>query len=356
MGPLCGQPFGRGLFVRCPSTVRRLSVPRWSTPDPTARTSAGSTDRAGCRGDPRSSGWDRGTPDAIPVVNRGCTGIRICTPLLHNRSPRQSGGQRAAHRVRHRGLPSVGARFAQLGGGCRSIWRGAAGGQLRTARERLIATHCYRGKRDGASLASTHRASTGCPPSPHQSWWLSTRCGGPRRQSISTVSRVSQTPLYDQLRGERLNADVPASHIEVSARETQQQLTPSGPRLVPAGGTVAVAGHGVFSGSQADLTAEGDGSGRHHRRDGAHGGAGCCRRQGAEAGEDGSGMAAPVPAGPAAPMPSEGSVAQQADPSVDTPAVTRASGAGPRRASRQLPAALVRSPVHGRTSQPQRGC
>jgi hypothetical protein len=186
--------------------------------------------------------------------------------------------------------------------------------------------------------------------------WLSPRCGRPRRQSIPTVSRVSQTPLYDQLRGERLNADVPATESEVSACETQQQLTPSGLRLVPAGGTVAGAGHGIFSGSEADLTAEGDCSGRHHRPEGVHGGAGRCRRQGAEVTEDGSGMAAPVPAGPAAPMPSERCVAQQADPSVDIPAVTRASGASPRRASRQLPAALVRSPVHGRTSQPQRGC
>ena len=194
-----------------------------------------------------------------------------------------------------------------------------------------------------------HRTSPG---------WLSPRCGGPRRQSMPTVSRVSQTPLYDQLRGERLNADVPATDIEVSARETQQQLTPSGLRLVPAGGTVAVAGHSVFSGSEADLTAEGDCFGRHHRPDDVHGGAGQqhCRRQGAEVTEDGPGMVAPVPAGPAAPMPSEGSVAQQAGPSVDTPAVTRASGAGPRRAPRQLPAALVRSPVHGRSSQPHRGC
>ena len=165
---------------------------------------------------------------------------------------------------------------------------------------------------------------------------------------------MSQTPLYDQLRGECLNADVVATDTEVSTRETQQ-LTPSGLRLVPAGGTAAGAAPGVFSGSEADLTAEGDASGRHHRRAGVHGGARLCQRQDAEVAEGGAGVAVTVPAGPVAPMPSEGCVAQQADPSVDIPAVTRASDAGPRRASRQLPAALVRSPVHGRPSQPQRG-
>ena len=205
-------------------------------------------------------------------------------------------------------------------------------------------------------MAPTHSASTGCPPSLHSLGWLSTCCGGRRRQSIPTVSRVSQTPLYDQLRGERLNADVPTSHIEVSARETQQQLTPSGLRLVPGGGTVAGAGPGIFSGSEADLAAEGHRCGRHHRHDGVYGDAGRCRRQGAEVAEGGAGGPATVSAGLAEPMPSEGCVARQADPSVDTAAVTRASGAGPRPASQQLPAALVRSPVHVRTSQPQRGC
>jgi hypothetical protein len=173
------------------------------------------------------------------------------------------------------------------------------------------------------------------------------------------VSRVSQTPLYDQLRGERINADVPASDTDVSARQAQHEpLSPSGLRLVAAGGPVAVAVHGVSSGSEADLTAEGDRSGRHHRPDVAsdvEGGAGLCRRQGAEVAEGRSRVAATVPAGPAAPMPSERCVAQQADPAVDTPALTRASGAGQRQQSQQPPPALVRSPVHARNSQHQRG-
>jgi hypothetical protein len=143
------------------------------------------------------------------------------------------------------------------------------------------------------------------------------------------VARVSQTPLYDQLRQERINADIPATDTDVSACEAQQPLAPLGLRLVPAGGPVAVAGHGVSLGSEAELTEEGDRSGRHHRRDGVHGGAGRCRRQGAEVAEDGPGVAATAPAGPAAPMPSEWCVAQQADPAVDTPAMTPASGAGP---------------------------
>lgn len=37
---------------------------------------------------------------------------------------------------------------------------------------------------------------------------------------MPTVSRVSQTPTYDQLRGERINADVPASE-DNSARVDQ---------------------------------------------------------------------------------------------------------------------------------------
>jgi len=40
---------------------------------------------------------------------------------------------------------------------------------------------------------------------------LSTRCGCARRRAAPTVRAVSQTPTYDQLRGERINAEVPPS-------------------------------------------------------------------------------------------------------------------------------------------------
>jgi hypothetical protein len=127
----------------------------------------------------------------------------------------------------------------------------------------------------------------------------------------------------------------------------------------PPTGPVAVAVYGVSSESEADLTPEGDRSGRHHRPDDApdvEAGAGLCRRQGAEVADGRSGVAATVPAGPAAPMPSKRCVAQQADPAVDTPALTRASGADQRQQSQQPPLALVRSPVHARNSEHQRGC
>jgi hypothetical protein len=40
------------------------------------------------------------------------------------------------------------------------------------------------------------------------------------RRVAPTVSRVSQTPTYDQLHGERLNADVPAIEGDSFASET----------------------------------------------------------------------------------------------------------------------------------------
>lgn len=49
--------------------------------------------------------------------------------------------------------------------------------------------------------------------SPHR---LSTRCGCRRRRALHTVRAVSQTPTYDQLRGERINADVPPSEVAPS--------------------------------------------------------------------------------------------------------------------------------------------
>lgn len=114
-GPLCWQPSGRRLLSAVPqpqgaSVSHRGRHPtRQRGPPQEALTGPGVEVILGRRG------WDRGTPDALPVVNRGCTRIRTGTTLLHYRSPRQSGGQRAANRVRHGGLPSLGARFAQSG-------------------------------------------------------------------------------------------------------------------------------------------------------------------------------------------------------------------------------------------------
>lgn len=79
------------------------------------------------------------------------------------------------------------------------------------------------------------------------------------------MSRVSQTPLYDQLRGERINADVvAASDTEVSVPQAQQEPRRF-PRLhlVAAAGSGAVAGRGVSSG----LSVEPECFGRHHRHD-----------------------------------------------------------------------------------------
>lgn len=255
------------------------------------------------------------------------------------------------------GYPACG-KFAQSREGCRSAWRRTNWASSRRWGKGWLLRTVTAGERNCASFAATPIASTGCPPSLHSPQWLSTRCGGRHGQSIPTVSRVSQTPLYDQLRGERINADVPASDTDVSAGEAEQEpLIPLGLRLVPAGGPVAGTVHSVSSGSKANLTEEEDCSGQHHRRDDVHGGAGLHRRHGAEVAEGGPRLAATVPAGPAAPMPSECCVAQQPDPAVDTPAMTRrASGAGQCPRSQQPPPAFVRSPVHVRNSQHPRGC
>jgi hypothetical protein len=102
--------------------------------------------------------------------------------------------------------------------------------------------------------------------------------------SVPTVSRVSQTPLYDQLRGERINADVPATDTDVPARNAQREaLTPSGPRQFPANIPIAETVHGVSSGSEADLGVESKCCGRHRRLDDApnvSGGAELFRRRG----------------------------------------------------------------------------
>ena len=86
--------------------------------------------------------------------------------------------------------------------------------------------------------------------------------------SVPTVSRVSQTPLYDQLRRERPKTDVPASDIDVSALQAQREPLPSsGLRPVPAGELGAVAVRGVSSGSEVDLGVDSECFGRHGRHD-----------------------------------------------------------------------------------------
>jgi hypothetical protein len=82
------------------------------------------------------------------------------------------------------------------------------------------------------------------------------------------VSRVSQTPLYDQLRDERINADVvAASDTEVSAPQAQQEPPrPPGLPLVAAEGPAAGAVRGVSSGFSVEPAC----FGRHHRRNSQH--------------------------------------------------------------------------------------
>jgi hypothetical protein len=58
-----------------------------------------------------------------------------------------------------------------------------------------------------------HTIRTACPRVMHSPHHLSTRCGCRRRRALHTVRAVSQTPTYDQLRGERINADVPPSEV-----------------------------------------------------------------------------------------------------------------------------------------------
>jgi hypothetical protein len=124
-------------------------------------------------------------------------------------------------------------------------------------------------------------ASTACPPALHSLRWLSTRCGGRRGWGVSTVLGMSQTPLYDQLRDERINADVAARHGDVPVGEVQQDpLVSVDLRLVGDGGSAAGGARGASWGSDTDLGAESACAGRHHRRDevpGVHGSGGLSR-------------------------------------------------------------------------------
>ena len=203
-------------------------------------------------------------------------------------------------------------------------------------------------------FGTAHRASTGCPLSLHGLGRLSTRCGGRLRWSVPTVARVSQTPLYDQLRDERRNADVPDSDRDVSAAEAQQEpLASSGLRPVSAGQPGAVAVRGVSSGPGADLRVDSECFGRHPRPDEVsdlHGGARRVRRLSAQAADGGSRGKATVPTAPA-PVHSQRGGTARADPAVDTRAATPAPDAGQRRAWPQPPPAFVRSPVPVPTRQ-----
>jgi hypothetical protein len=59
-----------------------------------------------------------------------------------------------------------------------------------------------------------HRVPTGYPRLLHNRDQLSTLCGDRPCWPASTVPTVSQTPTYDQLRGERVNTDVPVSEAD----------------------------------------------------------------------------------------------------------------------------------------------
>jgi hypothetical protein len=65
------------------------------------------------------------------------------------------------------------------------------------------------------AVGSIHTIRTACPLAVHSSHPLSTRCGCPRCRGPPTVRAVSQTPTYDQLRGERINAEVPPSEYDL---------------------------------------------------------------------------------------------------------------------------------------------
>jgi hypothetical protein len=178
-------------------------------------------------------------------------------------------------------------------------------------------------------------------------------------RGVPTVSGVSQTPLYDQLRDERLNADVAVSDREVSAAEAQgEPRAPSGLRLVPAGGPGAVAVGGVCSGPEEDFRVESECFGRHGRPDEVpdlHGGARRAGPAGAQAAGGRSGGKAIVPTAPA-PVTFERGGTARADPAVDTLPATHAPDASHRRQWSQPPAAFVRSPVLVRTRHHQPGC
>lgn len=72
-----------------------------------------------------------------------------------------------------------------------------------------------------------HRASG----SLHSLRHLYTRCGCRRRNPTPTVCAVSDSPIYDQLRGERINADVPASGADAQPGDNpgKHRLLAGGP-------------------------------------------------------------------------------------------------------------------------------
>lgn len=99
------------------------------------------------------------------------------------------------------------------------------------------------------------------------------------------MSGVSQTPIYDQVRGERINADVPASDVDVPASESDlDPRTHLGRYHLRGDGSTAASVCGSSPGSEADLagdwagfgTGDSDHPGKHWLRDDALGAAGVC--------------------------------------------------------------------------------
>jgi hypothetical protein len=92
------------------------------------------------------------------------------------------------------------------------------------------------------------------------------------------VSGVNQTPTYDQLRGKRINADVPASEADLDPR------THRGRHHLREDGSTAAAVCGSSPGSGVDLagdwagfgTGDSDHPGKHWLRDDAPGAVGVC--------------------------------------------------------------------------------
>ncbi|MGH3631215.1 MAG: hypothetical protein ACRDRL_27700 [Sciscionella sp.] len=94
---------------------------------------------------------------------------------------------------------------------------------------------------------------------------------------------MNQTPTYDQLRGERINAEVPASDADVPAREADPRVH-LGKHHLREDGSTAAAVSSSSPGSGVDLAGDWAGSGtgdsedpgKHWLRDDAPGAAGVC--------------------------------------------------------------------------------
>ncbi len=96
----------------------------------------------------------------------------------------------------------------------RSAWL-----QEQTRNRGLITSRRCRVPSDDTHPQSVHTVSTRCPPPLHSLPSPYTPCGCRPLRPAPTVSPVRPTPLYDQLRGERINADIPPSDAQAQQVE-----------------------------------------------------------------------------------------------------------------------------------------